>query len=340
VIQLVHVSDATPGIARRRCGRGFAYQDPKRRPVPARRHLERIRALAIPPAWTDVWICTDPRGHLQATGRDARGRKQYRYHPEWRRARDADKFRNLVAFGERLPAFRRALRRDLGRPGLPREKVLAVAVSLLSRAEIRVGNEEYARSNGSYGLTTLRDRHLNFLRAGRATFRFRGKGGQTHEIDVDDQRLVRILRRCRQIPGQMLFQYIDDDGRHHAIDSTDVNEYLREAMGESFTAKDFRTWTATLLVAARLAGTPRSEAGDERAMDSVLLRTVDEVAAHLHNTRSVCRNSYIDPCVAEAWRHGRLPRHVPAGIAGQPRRLEAALVRLLRAERGRRLNDT
>lgn len=333
---LVHVTDAAPGITRRRCGRGFVYHDERGRRVAARARLDRFRALAIPPAWTDVWICADPRGHLQATGRDARGRKQYRYHPEWRRIRDADKFAHLVAFGSRLPALRRAVRRDLARPGLPPKKVLAVAVSLLAQAGMRVGNEAYARSNRSYGLTTLRDRHLDFLRAGRAKFRFRGKAGQIHEIDVDDRRLVRILRRCRQLPGQMLFQYVDDDGEHRPIDSAGVNDYLHEAMGARFTAKDFRTWNATLRIAARLAATKRPADGDERGMASLYLQAVDEVAAHLHNTRGVCRASYIDPRVADAWRNGRLARHIDPGIVDRPRTLEAALLRLLRAEGSRR----
>jgi DNA topoisomerase IB len=308
------------------------YLDERRRRITARARLDRIRALAIPPAWIDVWICADPRGHLQATGRDARGRKQYRYHPEWRRVRDAGKFDNLVAFGNRLPALRRTLRRDLARPGLPREKVLAVAVSLLAQAEMRVGNEQYARSNGSYGLTTLRDRHLKFLREGRARFRFRGKGGQEHEIDIDDRRLVRLLRRCRQLPGQMLFQYIGDDGDHHPIDSSSVNDYIQEAMGGTFTAKDFRTWGATLHAAMRLAAEGPPDATDERGTTSAFLRVVDEVAARLHNTRNVCRNSYIAPCLDAAWRQGRLARGF-AGIELRPsRKLERALLKVLRAE--------
>lgn len=244
---LIYVSDAEPGIERQKRGAGFHYLGPDMRPVRAQRTLERIRKLAIPPAYTQVWICTKERGHLQATGRDARRRKQYRYHAEWRSTRDDGKFSKMIEFGAQLPKLRRRLKQDLALPGLPKSKVLAVIVSLLDETLIRVGNEEYARTNQSYGLTTLRDKHVKFLRDGRASFNFRGKSGRQHEVVLDDRKLGRIIRHCQQLPGQQLFQYIDDDGKRQPVDSGMVNEYLREAMGGSndFTAKDFRTWGGT-----------------------------------------------------------------------------------------------
>lgn len=252
---LRHVTDASPGIRRRRAGKGFSYRDDAGRVVRDRDTLARIRALAIPPAWTDVWICADPRGHLQACGRDARGRKQYRYHPQWSAVRGDGKFSRVVAFGEALPKLRRRMRQDLALPGFPRAKVLAIVVALLGETLIRVGNPEYARSNRSYGLTTLRNRHVEFVRGGRARFRFRGKAGQTHEVELDDKRLVKLLRTCQQLPGQSLFQYRDDDGTLVPVDSGEVNDYLREATGDAFSAKDFRTWGGTLAAFQRLART-------------------------------------------------------------------------------------
>jgi len=329
---LGYVVDDRPGIARRRAGKGFLYLDAEQRRIRDADVLDRIRHLAIPPAYSNVWICPNPRGHLQATGRDARGRKQYRYHAKWRKARDAGKFAKLVRFGERLPHLRSVLRRDLALPGLPEAKVLAVVVSLLAETGIRVGNEEYARSNGSYGLTTLRDRHVSFLREGRAVLRFRGKSGQEHEARVDNARLVRLLRRCQQLPGQMLFQYLDDDGVRKPIDSGMVNLYLREAMGEEFTAKDFRTWAGTVRAIALLSRTPLSEDGDERASISAIAGVVKEVAVRLRNTPAVCRSSYIDPRVFEAWRSGRLHKIVARDVANAPRVLESLALKLLRKE--------
>ena len=320
------------------------YVDSNHRRVTDEATLARIRSLAIPPAYTDVWICPSAHGHLQATGRDARGRKQYRYHARWRSARDADKFGKLIAFGKRLPRLRRILRRDLALPGLPQAKVLAVAVSLLAETQIRVGNEEYARANGSYGLTTLRDRHITFLRAGRAQFRFRAKSGQMQEIAVDNARLVRLLRRCQQLPGQMLFQYVDDEGARQPIDSGMVNAYLRDAMGEEFTAKDFRTWCGTVLAIAMLAATPLPERGGERPLASAIAAIVKGVAQRLRNTPAVCRNSYIHPCVFTIWRSGDLHEIVPAEVARQPRKLEALALKLLRrssrVRRSRRAADS
>jgi DNA topoisomerase-1 len=329
---LVYVTDDAPGISRRRAGRAFVYFDADRQRVRDAATLDRIRKLAIPPAYENVWICTSSRGHLQATGRDARGRKQYRYHPKWRSTRDAGKFGRLIRFGERLPRLRRIVRRDLALPGLPETKVLAVIVSLLAETGIRIGNEEYARSNGSYGLTTLRDRHVTFLRQGRAMLRFRGKSGLEHEARVDDARLVRILRRCQQLPGQMLFQYVDDEGARRPIDSGMLTDYLRNAMGEEFTAKDFRTWGGTLGAIALLSRTELPDDGSELAMASAIAAIVKDVAERLRNTPAVCRKSYIDPRVFEAWRAGRLHRVVPPEIAHAPRKLETIALKLLRRE--------
>jgi DNA topoisomerase IB len=333
---LVYVSDEAPGLGRRRSGRkGFIYLDADRARIRDATVIERINKLAIPPAYERVWICANPRGHLQATGRDARGRKQYRYHAKWRATRDEGKFVRLVRFGERLPHLRRVLRRDLAQPGLPESKVLAVIVSLLAETGIRVGNEEYAKSNGSYGLTTLRARHVTFLREGRAVLRFRGKSGQEHEARIDNARLVRILRRVQQLPGQMLFQYVDDAGERKAVDSGLVNDYLREAMGGEFTAKDFRTWAGTLGAITELARTQLPEKPSEHALAASIAGVVKEVAARLRNTPAVCRNSYIDPAVFDAWRSGKLHRLVPSELVNAPRKLEAIALKLLRKKRAR-----
>lgn len=329
---LIHVSDDGAGIRRRRARKGFVYHDDTGRRISDARVLARIRSLAIPPAYSDVWICPHPHGHIQATGRDARSRKQYRYHARWRVVRDDGKFTRLAAFGAALPRLRRCLRRDLARPGLPGDKVLAVVVSLLADTLARVGNENYARENGSFGLTTLRSRHVGFVRGGRVMLRFRGKGGREHEVVVDDARLARIVRRCRQLPGQQLFQYVDDEGRRRPIDSGMVNAYLSEAMGADFTAKDFRTWGATLHAVALLARTGLPAADDERAVAAATTGVVREVATVLRNTPAVCRSSYIDPRVFEAWRNGRLQRLAAAGISG-PRQLEKVLLALLRPPR-------
>lgn len=325
---LVYVLDTAPGIRRRRAGSGFTYLGIDGRRITDADELARIRSLAVPPAYTQVWICPDARGHLQATGRDARERKQYRYHARWRLRRDADKFARLVAFGEALPRLRRRLRRDLALPGLPRDKVLAVVVALLAGTLVRVGNEQYARDNRSFGLTTLRARHVDFVRGGRVSLSFKGKSGLEHAVTVDDARLARIVRRCQQLPGQQLFQYLDDDGGRQGIDSGMVNAYLHEAMGEGFTAKDFRTWGGTLHAVARLAGEPVPES--ERAVTRVVNEVVRDVAASLRNTPAVCRASYIDPRVFEAWRDGRLHRYAGAGARGA-RQLEALALRVLRS---------
>jgi DNA topoisomerase I len=336
---LVYVSDQARGIRRVRIPtRGkarprFDYIGPSGRRIRDARTLARIARLAIPPAYEDVWICTHPRGHLQATGRDARGRKQYRYHADWRSARDDHKHSRMSSFGRALGRLRAALRRDLKLPGLPRQKVLALVVKLLDATQVRIGNAEYVRSNGSFGLTTLRDRHARFPKRGQALLQFRGKGGAEHEVLVEDTRLAKLVRRCQELPGQALFQYVDDDGEHHAIDSGQVNEYLRERMGGEYTAKDFRTWHATLHALTLLSKLPLPERPSEAALRRCMNAVVKEVAAGLRNTPAVCRKSYINPEVFIAWRKGELRRdaaHRRAGAAG------GAAHSLLRLLRGRR----
>ena len=295
--------------------------------------LRRIRALAIPPAYEDVWITLQSRGHLQATGRDARGRKQYRYHPEWRAVRDSAKFDRVVAFGESLARLRRKLRRDLALPGLPREKVLAVIVSLLDATRVRVGNTEYARENKSFGLTTLRARHVKFIRDGRAMLNFRGKGGVAHEVLINDKRIAQIVRHCQELPGQHLFQYVSDDGQRCPIDSGQVNDYLREAMGDDFTAKDFRTWGATLNAIILLSCTPLPDPMCERACRRAILGVIRSIAESLRNTPAVCRKSYINPEVFETWRSGRIHAAFNGGLKlSAPRKAESLVLEFLRKQ--------
>jgi DNA topoisomerase I len=330
---LIYVSDAEPGIRRQRAGRGFSYLTPEKRRLGSEKELQRIARLAIPPAYSDVWICVKERGHLQATGRDARGRKQYRYHAEWRRLRDSAKFDRMVAFGEALQKLRRKLKRDLALSGLPREKVLAVVISLLDATRIRIGNTEYARDNKSFGLTTLRDRHVTFVRDGRAILNFRGKGGVPHEILIDDKRIAGIVRRCQEIPGQQLFQYITDDGERLPIDSGQVNDYLRDAMGDDFTAKDFRTWGASLHAITLLARTPLPEPPSETALKSEIVNIVKQVAAELRNTPAVCRKSYINPAVFESWRSGVIHKTFNGTLKGcAPRKAETMVLAFLRGQ--------
>lgn len=304
---LSYVTDSTPGIRRRRKGRAFEYYTPDNRRVRSAGELKRIASLAVPPAYRDVWICLNPRGHLQATGRDARGRKQYRYHPEWHASGHAVKFDRMIDFGRALPRLRKRLRQDLALKGLPREKVLALVVTLLDTTRVRIGNAEYARENNSFGLSTLRNRHVRFIRDGRAMLNFRGKGGAEHEVLIDDRRIVRLVRHCQELPGQQLFQYHDDDGSVCDVDSGQVNDYLRGIMGVEFTAKDFRTWGATLRAIAILACTPLPEPVTEKECRAQIVAAVEQVAAELRNTPAVCRKSYINPVVLEAWRNGRLP---------------------------------
>ena len=303
---LRYVTDVMPGIRRERDGEGFRYVRPDGTPVRELAVLKRIAALVIPPAWTDVWICPSPLGHLQATGRDARGRKVYRYHQRWREVRDATKFHRMVAFGEALPLIRHRVSEDLGRRGLPREKVLATVVRLLEETHLRIGNEEYVRENGSFGLTTLRNQHLD-ISGSTLRFHFLGKSGKYHDVDVRDPRLARIIRRCQEIPGHELFQYLDDEGQRdtrHTIESTDVNDYLRAISEQDFTAKDFRTWAGTVLAAEALAEleAPESETQGKKHVTEA----VKSVAGQLGNTPAVCRKSYIHPAVFDAYLDGSL----------------------------------
>lgn len=304
---LRYVSDADPGITRVRHGTGFRYLDARGEPVSNERTLERIRSLAIPPAYTDVWICSSPRGHIQATGRDARGRKQYRYHPKWREARDETKFGRMLAFAKALPAIRKKLDEDLARRGHSREKVLAAIVSLLECTAIRVGNDEYARTNSSFGLTTLKDGHVD-VSGSRLTFEFNGKGGKPVAVDISDRRLARIVQRSKDIPGQTLFQYLDDDGGRQTVDSGDVNDYIRSIAGEGFTAKDFRTWAGTMAAAAALR--EMGTADTVKATKANIVAAIDRVAERLNNTRTVCRKYYIHPAILEAYERGELVEEV------------------------------
>lgn len=332
---LLYVSDTEPGIRRTRAGKGFRYLGPNRKPILHERTLERIRGLAIPPAYTDVWICSKARGHLQATGRDARGRKQYRYHPLWRETRDNGKFSRMIEFGKALPALRRRLKADLKLSGLPRDKVLALIVKLLDDTLIRVGNKEYARTNKSYGATTLKDHHAKFFPDGRALLCFRGKGGRQHEVELDDRHLAKIIRRCQQLPGQQLFQYVDEEGKRQPVDSGMVNDYLKRAMGceasdqEGFTAKDFRTWGATVRAIAFLATQRCSDRISERAFTRCVVATAKDVAHALGNTPAVCRKSYINPIVFTAWRSRVIEGLCPSGFAS-PRRLEKLTLTVLK----------
>ncbi len=329
-VGLVYVNDTQPGIQRQRHGKGFGYRGADGRRVIDRSELQRIRALAIPPAYVDVWICLDPRGHLQATGRDARQRKQYRYHANWRELRDHGKFDRVLAFGDALPAMRRRARRDLALPGLPRDKVLALLVRLLDETLIRIGNDGYTRDNHSYGLTTLLTRHVRAER-GRLRFAFRGKSGVEREVELSDKRLARIVQRVQQLPGQRLFQYLDDAGKRQPLDSGQVNEYLHDACGDDgFTAKDFRTWGGTVQATGVLARTALPDKGGDRAMRSSLAAAIKDVAAILGNTPAVCRASYIHPQIIEGWQDGSLHRAIPASAASHPRQLEQLTLRYLR----------
>ena len=330
---LRYVTDDEPGIRRVPRGEGFTYVDPEGRKVKDAKELERIRKLAVPPAWTDVWICTRANGHLQATGRDARGRKQYRYHSQWRQVRDETKFGRMTAFGEALPKIRERLDRDLSARGLPREKVLATVVKLLETTLIRVGNKEYARQNNSFGLTTLRDRHVD-VEGARLRFEFRGKSGKEHSVEVADRRLARIVRQCRDLPGQKLFQYLDETGDRQSVSSEDVNAYLRETTGEDFTAKDFRTWGGTVLaLSALLAVGP---CATQKEANKAVIETVKRVADQLGNRPAICRKYYVHPVVIQAFLEGSLAADLTDSPdpddASDMRRLEAQLLALLKGK--------
>jgi DNA topoisomerase I len=298
--KLRHVSDDMPGTTRHKARNGFDYRLPDGQLVRDLDTLKRIRSLAIPPAWTAVWICPYPNGHIQATGRDKRGRKQYRYHPRWREVRDESKYGKMLAFGRVLPAIRECVEADLRRRGLPRERVLAAVVRPMESTLFRIGNTEYAKANKSYGLTTLRDRHVE-IDGSHIHLDFRGKHGIRHETDINDRRLARIIRDCRDLPGYELFQYLDEEGNRHTIDSADVNDYLREISGEEITAKDFRTWAATNLAALALQ---EFELFDTEAKRK---RAVEKVAKHLGNTPAICRRCYIHPAIFDGYLDGTLP---------------------------------
>ena len=337
-VGLRYTVDARPGIRRIRSGSGFRYVGANGRPVGSDER-RRIRSLVIPPAWTDVWICPDPRGHLQATGRDARRRKQYRYHPRWREVRDETKYHRLIGFAQALPAIRRRTTADLRRQGLTREKVLATVVRLLEKTLIRVGNDEYAKQNQSFGLTTLRDGHVD-VKGGRVRFVFRGKSGVEHDVDLNDLRLARIVRQCRDIPGYDLFQYYDGDGERHAIGSGDVNAYLNEITGEDYTSKDFRTWAGTVLAAQILREFELCDS-DAKARKNIV-RALERVSGELRNTKAVCRKSYIHPAVFEAYLDGSMLKS-PAQASRRKTRsgalsdAEAAVLALLQRRLGKEL---
>jgi DNA topoisomerase-1 len=335
--KLRYVSDRKPGITRVRVENGFEYHDADGTLITDEAVLQRIRKLAIPPAYTDVWICRDPRGHLQAVGRDARGRKQYRYHPRWRVVRDEAKYGKMLIFGRVLPRIREQVKHDLGLPGLPKRKVLAAIVALLEKTMMRVGNEEYAKENKSFGLTTLRNRHAK-VKGSHVEFDFRGKGGISHHIDLEDRRLARIVERCRDLPGQDLFQYIDHEGERHSIGSEDVNDYLREITDQEITAKDFRTWAATNLAATTLAELERFDT--QALAKKEVVKAVESVAKRLGNTPAICRKCYIHPAVFEGYLDGSLAEglkqradalldHPSSGLTAQEVALTAFLSRRL-----------
>ncbi|HEY1578568.1 MAG TPA: DNA topoisomerase IB [Terracidiphilus sp.] len=300
---LRYVADSSPGITRRRRGKSFQYFDPDGKPIRDKEVIARIKSLAIPPAWTNVWICPRTNGHLQATGRDAKGRKQSRYHPRWREVRDETKYERMRLFGETLPAIRERVESDLALRDLPREKVLATIVRLLETTFIRVGNEEYAKENHSYGLTTMRTKHVD-VNGSTVRFKFQGKSGKRHMIDISDRRLARIVKRCLDLPGYELFQYVDDDGTAHSIDSADVNEYLRGITEQPFTAKDFRTWAGTVLACFELRTFIDCESQTQAKRN--IVEAVKKVAERLGNTPAVCRKCYIHPAVLDCYLSGDL----------------------------------
>jgi DNA topoisomerase-1 len=332
------VTDSRPGIRRKRAGRGFSYLGLDGRPIRDRAEIRRIKSLVIPPAWTDVWICASPNGHIQATGRDAKGRKQYRYHPRYREIRDETKFDRMLAFSEVLPRIRERVERDLRREGLPRDKVLATVVRLLERTLIRVGSDVYAKENRSYGLTTLRRSHVD-VKGAKLTFEFTGKSGVEHLVEITDRRLASIVQHCQTLPGQELFQYLDDDGNHQDVDSGDINRYLREITGQDFTAKDFRTWAGTMHAATALRD--MGPGATERETRANIVRALDLVAERLGNSRDVCRTYYVHPRVIEQYQQG-IVAATPAPHStkrkprkAQLRRDEIAVLELLFPERKR-----
>lgn len=336
---LVYVHHDGPGISRKRRGKAFQYFKPNGKRITDAATVKRINQLAIPPAYRDVWICPNPRGHIQAVGTDDRGRTQYRYHPKWREVRDESKYGRMLAFAAALPKLRRRVNRDLRLPGLPREKVLATVVKLLETTLIRVGNEEYAKSNKSFGLTTIRNRHVD-VRGSHVHFEFRGKSGVDHAVDLNDKRLAKVIRQCQELPEQELFEYVDDDGGRHKVGSSDVNDYLHEVTGDRFTAKDFRTWAGTTLAAMALR---EFEAFDSQAQAKRnVLAAIESVAKRLGNTRTVCRKCYVHPAVVDLYMEGTLARSLQQRLAVKLRRSlhslspEEAAVMALLAERLKR----
>ena len=322
---LRYTTDAKAGIERKRNGKGFAYVGADGRIIRDKAEVTRIRRLVIPPAWRDVWICPDPRGHLQATGRDARRRKQYRYHPKWREVRDETKYDRMIGFAHMLPAIRRTTSDHLRRAGLPREKVLATVVQLLEKTLIRVGNDEYARTNQSYGLTTLRTKHVE-VKGPRVRFSFRGKSGVVHEIDLNDRRLARIVKQCRDLPGYDLFQYVDENGERQTVGSEEVNAYLKEITGQDLTSKDFRTWAGTVL-AAQLLSDFEAFTSNAQAKRNIV-RAVEMVAKRLGNTKAVCRKCYIHPAIFDAYLDGSMLET----MAQRARKITRAVDRLTEPE--------
>ncbi len=300
---LRYVSDATPGIQRKRAGKHFSYLDLNGKPIHDEEQLKRIRSLGIPPAWTNVWICPNPRGHIQATGRDAKGRKQYRYHPKWRVIRDETKYDRMMAFGKALPLIREHVEHDLRLHGLPREKVLATVVRLLDTTSIRIGNEEYARENGSFGLTTMRDNHVD-VEGATVEFHFRGKSGKDHTIDVKDRQLANIIRRCQALPGHELFKYYDEQKQLHTIESDNVNAYLHQITGQEFTAKDFRTWAGTVTATCALQDLGEYESQTHAKKN--IVHAIEVASKHLGNTPAICRKSYVHPEIIDAYLNGSL----------------------------------
>jgi DNA topoisomerase I len=300
---LRYVSDTDPGIRRKRAGKNFSYIGLDGKPIHDQEVLRRIRSLGIPPAWNNVWICPKPNGHIQANGRDAKGRKQYRYHPHWREVRDETKYNRMIAFGEALPTIRARISHDLKLPGLHREKVLAAVVWLLDTTAIRVGNEEYAKENGSFGLTTLRNQHVD-ISGSKIYFHFRGKSGKEHTVSVQNRQLARIVKRCQDLPGYELFQYIDDNGQRSTIESADVNDYLRQVSGRDFTAKDFRTWAGTVFAMDALQNL--GEAENQTQAKKKVGQAIEVAAEHLGNTKTICRKCYVHPAVVDAYLEGTL----------------------------------
>ncbi|UWZ82043.1 DNA topoisomerase IB [Occallatibacter riparius] len=319
---LRYVTDAKPGFTRKKRGKSFQYFDTDGKRIKDEDTLRRIKSLVIPPAWTDVWICPAANGHLQATGRDARGRKQSRYHPRWREVRDETKYERMKLFGAALPKIRDQVERDLALSGLPREKVLATIVRLLETTFIRIGNEEYAKENQSYGLTTLRNKHVD-VEGSKVHFKFKGKSGKMHSIDVQDRQLARIVKKCQDVPGYELFQYIDEEGNHRSVDASDVNDYLRAITEDDFTAKDFRTWAGTVLACSLLRQFEASETQAQTKKNVV--EAIKTVAERLGNTPSVCRKCYVHPRVIESYMSGTMVKafedQVKAEVAKTPHEL-------------------